>query len=192
MRSLGDVEFEYLMLPDVGLEPCRGCFACFERGEERCPIRDDADGVIFASPVYGLAGTAVLYAAGAGGETDVAGGSTSYLERAAREFFRAPADHAYRKEQGWPDASARYCTPQEGSGNGFRRKLRRDLAAMRRPAGYTVLLQRFYLKVRDHIGPRVDTRGCRPPRPPAGRGLGKTRPDLPAAVRALKRFLFLL
>ena len=58
MRSLGDVEFEYLMLPDVGLEPCRGCFACFERGEERCPIRDDADGVIFASPVYGLAITA--------------------------------------------------------------------------------------------------------------------------------------
>jgi len=42
MRSLGDVEFEYLMLSDVRLEPCRGCHACFEWGEERCPVRDDA------------------------------------------------------------------------------------------------------------------------------------------------------
>lgn len=70
MRSLGDVEFEYLMLRDVKLEPCRGCHACFEWGEERCPVRDDApavgekmhdaDGVIFASPVYGLAATALM------------------------------------------------------------------------------------------------------------------------------------
>lgn len=70
MRSLGDVEFEYLMLRDVRLEPCRGCMACFEWGEERCPVRDDApavgrklhdaDGVIFASPVYGLAVTGLM------------------------------------------------------------------------------------------------------------------------------------
>ncbi|MCK9306261.1 MAG: flavodoxin family protein [Methanofollis liminatans] len=70
MRSLGDVEFEYLMLSDVRLEPCRGCLACFEWGEERCPVRDDApavgqklqdaDGVIFASPVYGLAVTGLM------------------------------------------------------------------------------------------------------------------------------------
>ena len=67
MRSLGDVGFEYLMLGDVALAPCRGCMACLEWGEEHCPIRDDApavgrklhdaDGVIFASPVYGLAVT---------------------------------------------------------------------------------------------------------------------------------------
>ncbi len=70
MRSLGDVEFEYLMLRDVGLEPCRGCALCFEWGEEHCPVRDDApavgqklqeaDGVIFASPVYGLAVTGLM------------------------------------------------------------------------------------------------------------------------------------
>ncbi|HOI12433.1 MAG TPA: flavodoxin family protein [Methanoculleus sp.] len=70
MRSLGDVEFEYLMLRDVGLEPCRGCLTCFTWGEERCPVRDDApavgqklsdaDGVIFASPVYGLAVTGLM------------------------------------------------------------------------------------------------------------------------------------
>ncbi len=44
--------------------PCRGCFVCIEKGEEKCPNRDDApaieqkmreaDGVVFASPVYGM------------------------------------------------------------------------------------------------------------------------------------------
>ena len=52
------------MLKDVNLEQCRGCYTCFARGEEYCPIKDDAsnleqkmldaDGVIFATPVYGL------------------------------------------------------------------------------------------------------------------------------------------
>jgi len=56
------VEWEYVMLRDVGLEQCRGCYTCFDRGEEYCPIKDDsalleqkmhdADGVIFATPVY--------------------------------------------------------------------------------------------------------------------------------------------
>jgi len=60
----GEVTFTYLMLRDADLRPCRGCFACFEKGEEHCPIGDDAaaieaqmhdaDGVIFASPVYGM------------------------------------------------------------------------------------------------------------------------------------------
>lgn len=64
MRSLGEVEFEYLMLKDANLAQCLGCFLCFEKGEERCPQKDDApsieqkmhdaDGVIFASPVYGM------------------------------------------------------------------------------------------------------------------------------------------
>jgi len=58
------VEFEYLWLKDVNLQPCKGCLACFSRGEDRCPNRDDAslieqkmheaDGVVFASPVYGM------------------------------------------------------------------------------------------------------------------------------------------
>jgi len=62
MRGAGDVEFEYLFLRDVNLQPCRGCYICFDKGEDRCPLRDDrasieeriqrADGVIFASPTY--------------------------------------------------------------------------------------------------------------------------------------------
>lgn len=64
MEALGPVEFEYLWLRDANLSPCRGCFACIAKGEEACPNRDDApaieqrmreaDGVIFASPVYGM------------------------------------------------------------------------------------------------------------------------------------------
>jgi multimeric flavodoxin WrbA len=59
------VEFEYLWLKDANLRPCKGCLACFTQGEEKCPLRDDdapkieqkmrdADGVVFATPVYGF------------------------------------------------------------------------------------------------------------------------------------------
>jgi len=55
--------FEYVWLKDSHLVPCKGCFVCFPDGEDKCPNRDDdihiieqkmldADGVIFASPVY--------------------------------------------------------------------------------------------------------------------------------------------
>lgn len=64
MESLGPVEFEYLWLDTANLLPCRGCFACISKGEEKCPIKDDApaierkmheaDGVVLASPVYGM------------------------------------------------------------------------------------------------------------------------------------------
>ena len=64
MKELGDVDFEYLFLVDADLKPCRGCFTCFMKGEQHCPIKDDhgeiarkleeADGVIFASPVYSM------------------------------------------------------------------------------------------------------------------------------------------
>jgi multimeric flavodoxin WrbA len=64
MKSLGEVAFEYCMLKDADLAHCRGCFLCFEKGEEHCPLHDDApeierrmheaDGVIFATPVYGM------------------------------------------------------------------------------------------------------------------------------------------
>jgi multimeric flavodoxin WrbA len=64
MQTLGNYTFEYLMLGDRDLARCRGCYVCFARGEEHCPIRDDApaieaqmhaaDGVIFATPVYGM------------------------------------------------------------------------------------------------------------------------------------------
>ncbi len=64
MQSFGPVEFEYLMLKSADLAECLGCFLCFDKGEENCPHKDDAraiearmheaDGVIFASPVYGM------------------------------------------------------------------------------------------------------------------------------------------
>ncbi|MFO7782391.1 MAG: flavodoxin family protein [Spirochaetia bacterium] len=62
LEKRGDVEFEYLFLKDRELEPCRGCFLCVRKGEERCPISDErthieeeidaADGVILVSPCY--------------------------------------------------------------------------------------------------------------------------------------------
>jgi multimeric flavodoxin WrbA len=64
MQSKGDVEFEYLMLKDANLSQCCGCLVCFGEGEDHCPFKDDAplieqkmhdaDGVIFATPVYGM------------------------------------------------------------------------------------------------------------------------------------------
>ena len=64
MRLMGNVEFEYLMLKDAGLSQCSGCFVCFVKGEDHCPHKDSApaieqkmhaaDGVIFATPVYGM------------------------------------------------------------------------------------------------------------------------------------------
>ncbi len=56
------LEFETLYLGYMDLQPCRGCRTCFDRGEARCPLKDDvpairakvdaADGIILASPVY--------------------------------------------------------------------------------------------------------------------------------------------
>jgi len=57
-----DIDYKLLMLSEVNLEPCRGCYVCFLKGEENCPLKDDrdmiikemleADGIVFASPVY--------------------------------------------------------------------------------------------------------------------------------------------
>ena len=62
MKQLGDMDFEYVFLKDLDLRPCLGCGVCFMKGEDHCPHKDDramleekmhqADGVIFASPVY--------------------------------------------------------------------------------------------------------------------------------------------
>ena len=64
LARFGDVEFDYVHLKDADLRPCRGCFVCFMKGHERCPVKDDketiaqkieaADGVIFVSPVYSM------------------------------------------------------------------------------------------------------------------------------------------
>lgn len=63
LEELGGVETEIVRLSDHRVETCRGCKACFERGEEFCPFKDDdrdaliermtlSDGVVFASPNY--------------------------------------------------------------------------------------------------------------------------------------------
>ncbi len=62
LQELGDMQGEIVFLSDYKLGACRGCKACFERGEERCPLKDDrdvlidkmmtSDGVIFATPNY--------------------------------------------------------------------------------------------------------------------------------------------
>lgn len=70
MQSMGNVEFEYLMLRDAGLSQCSGCLVCFGKGEDHCPHKDSAhiieqkmhaaDGVIFATPVYGMSVSALM------------------------------------------------------------------------------------------------------------------------------------
>jgi multimeric flavodoxin WrbA len=65
-----NIEVEYLFLADHDLGYCRGCCACFNHGEARCPKRDltgpieeklvGADGVILASPVYDHHVTALM------------------------------------------------------------------------------------------------------------------------------------
>lgn len=62
LKKFGDVEFEYIFLKDAHLETCRGCFACIQKGENLCPLKDDrvkieaqmlnSDGVVFVSPNY--------------------------------------------------------------------------------------------------------------------------------------------
>lgn len=53
---------ETVSLASIDLLACRGCRACFDRGENACPVKDDlgavrekmraADGLLIASPVY--------------------------------------------------------------------------------------------------------------------------------------------
>jgi multimeric flavodoxin WrbA len=62
LKSLGEVQFEYVFLKDYRLEFCKSCCMCFEKGEDSCPLKDDrdallkkiygSDGVIIATPNY--------------------------------------------------------------------------------------------------------------------------------------------
>ena len=62
LQSFGDVESEVVFLSEHRIGLCRGCKACFFRGEEFCPLHDDrdpliekiasSDAVVLASPVY--------------------------------------------------------------------------------------------------------------------------------------------
>jgi len=65
-----DINFKILMLKDANFKPCLGCYACVKLGEDKCPLKDDrekivkemleADGVLFASPVYTMQITALM------------------------------------------------------------------------------------------------------------------------------------
>jgi multimeric flavodoxin WrbA len=70
LESFGDVKGEIVLLSEYRLGNCLGCKACFMKGEERCPLKDDrdlliekimaSDGVAFASPNYSFQVSAIL------------------------------------------------------------------------------------------------------------------------------------
>jgi multimeric flavodoxin WrbA len=72
LQSFGDVRSEVVFLSEYDVRLCRGCKACFIRGEEFCPLHDDrdlliekmtrSDGVVLASPVYSFQVSAVMKA----------------------------------------------------------------------------------------------------------------------------------
>lgn len=85
LRERGDVSLEIVLLGDLDLRPCRGCYNCQSFGERRCPLRDDlaalvarmkaADGVILASPTY---------------TSNVSGLMKSFMDRVAWAAHRPP------------------------------------------------------------------------------------------------------
>lgn len=57
-----EIDLKVIMLNEIDLQDCKGCYACVLLGAERCPLKDDrdmlldeieaADGIIFASCVH--------------------------------------------------------------------------------------------------------------------------------------------
>lgn len=55
------LEVERIQLSHFDIKMCHGCRACFDKGEEKCPLKDEllviwekihqADGILTASPV---------------------------------------------------------------------------------------------------------------------------------------------
>jgi len=43
---MGDIEVEIVRLSDYRLGICRGCRLCLDKGEEKCPHKDDRDVLI--------------------------------------------------------------------------------------------------------------------------------------------------
>ncbi len=70
LQSLGDIDYEIILLSDYRLEICAGCKTCLDRGEELCPLKDDrdiliekmmnSDGVVFATPNYSFQVSAIM------------------------------------------------------------------------------------------------------------------------------------
>jgi multimeric flavodoxin WrbA len=61
-RTEERLEVDTIFLGEQDIDACRGCRVCFDRGEDKCPLKDDllvvkakmqeSDGVIVASPIY--------------------------------------------------------------------------------------------------------------------------------------------
>jgi len=72
LNSLGGGRGEIVLLGKHRIGLCLGCKACFTRGEEHCPLKDDrdallakmdaADGVVFAAPNYSFQVSATMKA----------------------------------------------------------------------------------------------------------------------------------
>ena len=70
LKSLVEIDFEYVFLSDYNLGNCKGCKLCFNKGEEYCSLKDDrdlllekmnnSDGIIFATPNYAFHVTALM------------------------------------------------------------------------------------------------------------------------------------
>jgi len=70
LKARADIDFEIVFFKDYDLEYCRGCKLCFDRGEDRCPVKgdrdqlivkiDESDGIIFAAPNYAFQVPAVM------------------------------------------------------------------------------------------------------------------------------------
>ena len=69
-QSNPEIDFKILMLSELDLKDCFGCYSCINNGEDTCPHKDDrdliieamknADGTIFASPTYARTISALL------------------------------------------------------------------------------------------------------------------------------------
>lgn len=64
MKIQKDLDFETLFISEYNLQMCTGCFTCFSKGKDKCPLKDDhaileakmneADGIILAAPTYAM------------------------------------------------------------------------------------------------------------------------------------------
>ncbi|MCX2718647.1 flavodoxin family protein [Lentiprolixibacter aurantiacus] len=69
-QSNPEIDFKILMLSELDLKDCFGCYSCINNGEDTCPHKDDrdliieemknADATIFASPTYARAISALM------------------------------------------------------------------------------------------------------------------------------------
>ena len=70
MKAYENTEVEIIRLYEYNLQICKGCKICLDKGEEKCPLKDDrdvllekmmhSDGILFASPNYSFHVTGLM------------------------------------------------------------------------------------------------------------------------------------